>query len=107
MRAHQAIWQALRKGGDPAGLVSSLEDANARRAVSALAIEEVPGEVSERFVEEIFSRLKEFALTRQIDQVKSRLQALNPITKQSEYEALFEELMTLEGRRREMTGGIR
>jgi DNA primase len=107
MRAHQAIWQGLRKGGDAASLASSLDDANARRLVSALAIEDVPGEVSERYVEEIFTRLKEFALGRQIEQMKSRLQQLNPIKQPSEYESLFEELMALEGRRREMSGGIR
>ncbi|MFN2643273.1 MAG: DNA primase [Actinomycetota bacterium] len=103
MRAHQSIWQALRKGGEAGGLASSLEDANARRMVSALAIEEIPGEVSDRLVDEIFSRLKEFTLTRQIDQMKSRLQALNPIRHPTDYEALFEELMALEGRRREMS----
>lgn len=103
VRAHRSIWMELRKGADPAALPNALDDANARKVVAALAIEEIPGEISERLVEEIFGRLKEFALLRQIDQQKARLQALNPITHQAEYKSLFEELLALEGRRREMS----
>jgi DNA primase len=101
VRAHQAIWrEAMRADADAAALSQTLSEANARKLVSALALEDVAGEVSERLVEEIFARLKEFSLTRQIEEMKARLQKLNPVTQPDEYTALFQTLMEIEGRRR-------
>ena len=101
LRAHQAIWREVRSGdADAAALAQRLQDANARKMVPALALEEIAGDLSDRLVEEIFARLKEFSLTRQIDEMKVRLQKLNPVTQPDEYAALFQSLMEIEGRRR-------
>ncbi len=103
VKAHRSIWMELRKGTDPAALPNTLEDANAKKVVAGLAIEEIPGEVGERFAEDVFARLKGFALSRQIDQIKTKLQALNPLKFPVEYKTLLEEFLALEGKRREMT----
>lgn len=106
VRAHQMIWRKVRDGeADTAALESSIEDSAARKAVSALALEPITGEPGDRFVEEIFQRLKEFSLSRQIDDKKVRLQSLNPMNRESEYAALFEELIGLEEQRRRLSNG--
>ncbi len=103
VRAHQAIWTEVRHGdADVKALAQTLPDPNARKAISALALEDVAGEVNDRLVEEIFARLKEFSLSRQIDEMKARLQKLNPLERTDEYQSLMREWLELEGKRRDV-----
>jgi DNA primase len=104
VRAHQVLWREVRHGdADVSSLAQTLSDANARKAVSTLALEEIAGEVTERLAEEILYRLKEFSLSRQIDEVKARLQKVNPVDKPDEYQSLMQEWLALEGKRREVS----
>jgi len=106
--AHQAIWKALKKGTDAALLSESLDDDVARRTVTQLAVEPIPvagdqrDDVIERLAQEVFTRLKESVLSRQIEELKSRLQRVNPLEAPQEHESLFAELIEMEGTRRRL-----
>jgi DNA primase len=94
--AHRAIWSALSTGIDPAVIADTFDDADVRRTYTELAVQPPEGEVTERLASEIFSRLKEFVLSRQIDELKNRLQRLNPLEQPEEHESMFEQLIELE-----------
>lgn len=111
---HRSIWAQILAGvTDAAGLVARLGDARASKMVTELAMEPPEGvepgadEIPGRLPQEIFSRLKEFSLGRQIEEVKARLQRLNPIEHSEEYESLARELFALEGTRRRMAMALR
>ncbi len=103
VKTHRTIWRELKDGPVDVGALASRLGNPAGQTLTVLAMEDVEGEASDRLAEEIFSRLKEFALVRQIDEVKERLQRLNPITSEDEYRVLSEELFDLEQRRRELS----
>lgn len=100
--SHQAIWSALVAGADPLALADALSDLEARRAFTELAVQPPVGEVTDRLVTEIFGRLKESVLGRQIDELKSRLQRVNPVTDAEHHEALFAQLIELERAKRRL-----
>ncbi|HVL32442.1 MAG TPA: DNA primase, partial [Actinomycetota bacterium] len=68
-----------------------------------LAVQPPEGEVSARLIADIFTRLKEMVLTRQIEEKKIRLQQLNPEGNVEEYHARFAELIELEAAKRKLT----
>lgn len=57
-------------------------------------------ENSERYVESVFARLRELAMSRTIAEIKSKLQRINPVEEESSYNEIFQELMALEKERR-------
>jgi DNA primase len=48
----------------------------------------------------VLGRIEELAVSRQIAQIKSRLQRMNPVTEQAEYHRMFGDLIALEQRHR-------
>jgi DNA primase len=56
--------------------------------------------VSERYIASIFARLRELALGRRIAEIKSKLQRINPLDDEAQYNATFQELLNFEGERR-------
>lgn len=103
-RTHRLAWEQIRRGDpDPSRAAEeAVRDLLTRLAVEA--VEGVPdGEPSDRLVDEIFTRLEEFSLTRRIGEVRARLEKMNPVADPNGYDALFKELVALEGARREMT----
>jgi len=99
---HRAIWTALRSGADPRNLGDALDEAG-RRTLTELSLQPPEGVVDEALVEEVFRRLREFALTRRIDDLKPRLQALNPTTQPQEYDRMFTQLIELERDKRALS----
>jgi DNA primase len=102
LRAHRDIWVSIRQGvSDPNAMPEDLAS-----VATALAVEPVEGHVSveeeppEALVAELFARLEEFALTRQIAEVKARLEKLNPLSDPDAYDRLYKELIALEGAKR-------
>jgi DNA primase len=73
-----------------------------RPLVTRFAVEELRADVSDeqRYGTAVLSRLHEAAVARAITQVKSRLQRLNPVEEQQEYNRMFGELVALEQQRR-------
>jgi DNA primase len=122
--AHQAVRELIAGCGGVAAagpvrdwidvLLGAAPHDNARMFLTRLAVEpvEAPGANAEpdvRYADELLSRVEELAVSRRIAAVKSRLQRMNPITEQSEYNRLFGDLVALEQRRKlllERSGGV-
>ncbi|MGZ4144080.1 MAG: DNA primase [Actinomycetota bacterium] len=105
---HQRIWAALQKGTDPALLAESIEDEEARKIITQLSVEPIPldGELTddaiERLANAVFRRLKEYVLSRQIEQLTPQLQRLNPLENPREHDELFAKLLDLQRQKREL-----
>jgi len=92
-------------------LIEEAPDDGARTFLRELAVEEVQvaGDPDEHYVDVILARVGELAIGRQITAAKARLQRMNPVDEQAEYNRQFGDLMALEQRRqallRRLTGG--
>ncbi|HVE91847.1 MAG TPA: DNA primase [Actinomycetota bacterium] len=89
---------------DPARLAARMQDDDLRRAAAELAVGASPGRVT---AEETLLRLRALALARNIEDKKVRLRALDPEREARAYDSLFEELLTLESKRRALGTGAR
>jgi DNA primase len=69
-------------------------------AVEPLQAPRADGEPDPRYASEVLTRIEELAVSRQIAQIKSRLQRMNPVTEQAEYHRMFGDLIALEQRHR-------
>ena len=77
----------------------------ARSFVTRLIVEpiEAPGQLAEpdaRYAEAVLARVEELAVSREIADIKRRLQRLSPVTEQAEYNRLFGDLVALEQRKK-------
>lgn len=83
-------------------LQQSMRDDEAGSLVTALAVEppRSDSEPGERYAEAQLARLEELSVTRSVSELKSRLQRLDPVEHQRDYNKLFGELVALEQRRR-------
>jgi DNA primase len=95
-------------GASPAALVE-MAQVRARgeqigKLIAALAVEPLTtvGDVTLEYVDQIFLRLEEFALRRQAEDIRKRLERLNPLKASDEYDALYEQFVRLEGARRRL-----
>ncbi len=113
--AHQAVRELIADcggvadAGTPREWVDRLLDAaphdNARLFLTRLAVEPVEapsasGDPDEKFAEDVLARVEELSVSRRIALVKSRLQRMNPLTEQAEYNHMFGDLVALEQRRK-------
>ncbi len=113
--AHQSVRELISgcggvgDAGPPREWVERLIDAaphdNARMFLTRLAVEpvEAPGAAAEpdvRYADELLTRVEELTVTRRIALVKSRLQRMNPLTQEAEYNHMFGDLVALEQRRK-------
>ena len=110
--AYAAVRAAVAKAGGttsaaagPAWVAKVQEAAetdSVRDLVTELAVEapQTREEDDPRYASALVARLEEMALTRQIQELKSRLQRLNPIDEATEYNRLFGELIVLEQRKK-------
>ena len=82
--------------------IEKITDANMKALFTELSVEPIrsDGEVSERYVASIVARLREVAISRSIADLKSKLQRLNPVENEAEYNASFSQLVALETTRR-------
>jgi DNA primase len=74
------------------------ETDSVRDLVTELAVEPLQTTEAEapRYAKALLARLEEMALTRRIQELKSRLQRLNPVENAEEYNRMFGELIGLE-----------
>jgi DNA primase len=110
--AYAAVRAAVAKAGGVATAaggpewVAKLQDAAevdaVRELVTELAVEslQVRDESDPRYATSLVARLEEMALTREIQQLKSKLQRLNPVESATDYNRLFGELIVLEQRKK-------
>ncbi len=104
---YRAIFEAIGSLGGPAAagpdsVTDKVVDPAIAGLVSALAVEPlaVSGEVGAKVVAAYVVRLRELTALRRIDQVKSKLQRMNPVTQTADYNRMFGELVALESHRR-------
>jgi len=113
--AHAAVCELIAASGGVGSARSAREwserlcaaapNDNARGFVTGLAVEplEVPGSTGEpdaRFAEAVLARVEELSVSRQIAGIKSRLQRLNPVVEQADYNRMFGDLVAFEQRRK-------
>jgi DNA primase len=121
-----AVYRTVRRaitaaGGAVAGtsgpewvekVMQGCDDLIARATVSELAVEPLrsAGEPDPRYVTMMLASLQELAVTRQIVELKSRVQRINPVEQADEHAKLFGELVALEqhkrGLRERAIGGL-
>lgn len=106
--AYLAVHQALQAaGGTGSGLsgpalvaavTERCADQSVRNLVSELAVEVLPtkDETDTRYVSGIIAGLQKEFVARQIAEMKSRLQRLNPLTNADEYRSAFGDLVAFE-----------
>ena len=70
--------------------------------ITELTVEPIrtDGEVSDRYINSIFARLREVALSRVIAEIKSTLQRINPVENEAQYQEIFAKLVDMEAARR-------
>jgi DNA primase len=81
-------------------LIAEIDDDAIKKGIPALAVEPFSFEVSQNYVDSVFSRLLEFTTSREIEQLKSRLQREQDLLTQQQLDDIFKELLTLEEYRR-------
>jgi DNA primase len=92
--------------GRPKDWVARLREAapneRAQAVVTALAVEpmQISGEPDATYADKVIARVGELAVSREITAVKARLQRMNPVEEQTEYNRLFGDLVGLEKRRK-------
>jgi DNA primase len=93
--------------GDIRGFVATSQDEEAVRSLSGLTLEPLEGDPTAAYAEDVWARLQEFRLKRRSTELRRRLQKLNPTTDE-EYDALFQELIAIDGdlRRLRERGGV-
>jgi DNA primase len=93
---------AQKSEPDAAKFIDSLKDEEIKSLVTELIVEPIrlDREISEKYVTSVFARLREVAITRTIAEIKSKLQRLNPVENADEYQAIFTELVGMEGKKR-------
>ncbi|MEW6189097.1 MAG: DNA primase [Actinomycetota bacterium] len=97
-------------GSDEPGFQGILSNAFKReelqKLISKLMLQPVEVEEREKYFKDILLRLKEFEVQRQINTLKPKLERINPIKNPIKYDALFEELLKLEAKRRDLRGNL-
>jgi DNA primase len=114
--AYAAIRSAVAKAGGAARAsggrewVAAVQEAaetdSVRELVTELAVEPMQSldEEDTRYAQALLVRLEEMALTRRIEELKSKVQRLNPVDQAEEYNRRFGELIALEGQRKGLRG---
>jgi DNA primase len=92
--------------GERAAAAAPTDDARQalRELLGALSVESIhtSKELTDTYVYVHACRLRELTARRRIDEVKSRLQRMNPVTETTEYNRLYGELIALEQFRRDL-----
>ena len=83
-------------------LIENADSDELKSLITELTVEPIrtDGEVSDRYINSIFARLREVALSRTIAEIKSTLQRLNPIENEVQYQEIFAKLVDMEAARR-------
>ena len=69
---------ALREVSGDLGALAGADDPKVAAAASALAVEPIEGEPTPEYAAHVFARLQEFVLKQQSDEIRIRLQKMNP-----------------------------
>ena len=83
-------------------LIDNTDSDELKSLITELTVEPIrtDGEVSDRYINSIFARLREVALSRVIAEIKSTLQRINPVENDAQYQEIFAKLVEMEAARR-------
>jgi DNA primase len=95
------LFAALREAGGDVTVLASGEDPKLAAAAAALAVEPLEGEPAPEYVEAVWSRLQEFLMKARSDELRARLQKLNPTTDPG-YDDLFMQLVEVDAELRRL-----
>ncbi len=101
--AYQRLRAFIDQGRDFEAIILRPEDPPELHSfVAELSSEPIRSDatVSEKYIASIFARLRELALGRTIAEIKSKLQRINPLEDEVQYNVTFQELLELERERR-------
>ncbi|HEY2521771.1 MAG TPA: DNA primase [Streptosporangiaceae bacterium] len=110
--AHAAVFRLIAEAGGTglagnvrewaAQLIENAPNDRARAFMTRLAVEppNLTGEPDARYVDSVLARVGELAVSREIAAVKGKLQRMNPVQQQTQYNQLFGDLVGLEQRRK-------
>ncbi|MDI6688872.1 MAG: DNA primase [Actinomycetota bacterium] len=87
-------------------LLNTFKREELQKLISKLMLQPVEVEEREKYFKDILLRLKEFEIQRQINTLKPKLERINPIKNPIKYDALFEELLKLEAKRRNLRSSL-
>jgi DNA primase len=96
---------ALREVSGDLGALAGADDPKVASAASALAVEPIEGEPTPEYASHVFARLQEFVLKQRSDELRIRLQKLNPQT-DAGYDDLFHELVAVDAELRRIRQGL-
>jgi DNA primase len=96
---------ALRDASGDVGALAGADDPKVAAAASALAVEPIEGEPTPEYAAHVFARLQEFVLKQKSDELRIRLQKLNPQI-DAGYDELFHELVAVDGDLRRIRQGL-
>jgi DNA primase len=102
--AGRAALAGLREHSGDVGALAGSDDPKVASA-SALAVEPIEGEPTREYAQHVFMRLQEFVLKAKSDELRIRLQKLNPQT-EAGYDELFHELVAVDGDLRRIRQGL-
>jgi DNA primase len=110
--AHAAVFRLIAEAGGTslagnvrewaAQLIENAPNDRARAFMTRLAVEppNLNGAPDARYVDSVLARVGELAVSREIAAVKGKLQRMNPVQQQTQYNQLFGDLVSLEQRRK-------
>ena len=83
-------------------LLDRIEDDQVSALVVELLVEQLPVAPDEAYATSYSARLQLIAVTREINNLKSRLQRTNPVDQETEHKRMFSDLLALETRRKRL-----
>ena len=90
------LFVALRDAGWDGRALVGADDTDLSTKIAALIVEPLEGDPSPTYAEAVVDRLRTFVLKGRSDDVRGRLQRMNPTT-DAEYDELFRELVEIDG----------
>lgn len=93
---------AIQAGERPGPALLSVLSKDAQSLFAELAVGNLPDELTDDRVQEVFIRLRVFSLERDIKSRRNTLQDLNPLVDSELHDRLFTELVALEAQRRDL-----
>lgn len=101
----RAALTALREASGDIGVLAGADDPKVAATASALAVEPLEGDATPEYAAHVFARLQEFVLKQKSDEIRIRLQKLNPQI-DGGYDDLFHRLVAVDGELRRIRQGL-
>jgi DNA primase len=99
---YRTAWAILEEAsGDPATLADRAGELGQAELIAELTLEPLKGEPTADYAERLFARLEELRLRREVDTMKKRLEALNPVKEPDTFDDLFKQLADVTGQWRD------